>query len=149
VHSPTFSCASNVSSGSIISNGNTPFFLPIQPSSSSSSTATSVTSVLTSSPSLHLLLPPSYHTSSSIVSPTSNNTPTNISQQLVNVSPSTQIQQSDIETVANTLFQNTIKELYNDAEFLQVLQEWYKEDEEDRTDHHQANLKSSLKRKRE
>jgi hypothetical protein len=147
VHSPTLSCPSNVSFGSIISNGNTPFFSPIQ--STSSTTTTCSPSVFTSSTSLRCLLQPSCHTSPSVVSPTSNNTPTNISQQLVNVSPSTQIEQSDIEIVANTLFQNTVKELYNDAEFLQVLREWYNEDEEDRTDHHEANLKSSLKRKRE
>jgi hypothetical protein len=106
---------------------------PSPPLSSAQSlpSSTSLPSVFTFPPSLRWLLPPSYD-ASSVVWTTNNNTHANTSQLTDLSSPSSQTK-SEIETIANQLFQDIKQEkeeMYNDRDFLDILEEWYKETEE-------------------
>ena len=100
-------------------------------------TSPSDPSVFFFSPSLRWLLPPRYDPLT-VLWLTNNHTDANV--------PATEAQ-AEIEWIAEILFKSLNKETYNDPEFLQVLQEWYKENEEHRTDQ-QTDCEPSSKRKR-
>ena len=79
-----------------------------------------------------------------------NNRDANISEPIHSSSDSSsERQQSEIEAIANTLFQDIKEDMYNDAEFLQVLQEWHHENDENRTEDEARSNHICLKRKRQ
>ena len=105
---------------------------PLLTSTSSSSLPSSPVNLPAS---FRWLLPPNVDESSVILSTSTNTSSTNKSPQLIHRSQLTPSslsspQESNIETVANTLFQDIQDDMYNDAEFLQFLKEWQEENKE-------------------
>jgi hypothetical protein len=75
-----------------------------------------------------------------VISSTSSNTfSINTSPLIPAYSPTQSQQLSDIETIADTLFQDIKEDMCNDIEFHNFLQEWYKENKEN-IPPHQTNL---------
>ena len=105
-------------------------FSPISPPSQSSSPTT----IFTFPSAFRWLLPPSYDPTL-VTWSTNNNTSTTNTSQTVILSSSLPVQHMDIESVAKSLFQDIIEDnMYDDAEFRDVLEQWYKEHHE----HHQT-----------
>jgi hypothetical protein len=90
-----------------------------------------VSPLINLSPSFRWLLPPDYNRSS-VISSTSSNTSfsTNTSPLIPAYSSTPSPQLSDIETIADTLFQDIKEDMCNNIEFHNFLQEWYEENKE-------------------